>query len=74
MSSLDDLKNITPRPNSVKEWLESFQEEDRETIIRAMDVHTPAQIFPILAKLEFNPFPFRRDTLAKYMRGKRDYA
>lgn len=74
MSSLDDLKNITPRPSSVSEWLDSFQGDDRKTITGAMEVHTPAQIFPILAKLEFNPFPFRRDTLAKYMRGKRDYA
>ncbi|MFS0140273.1 hypothetical protein ACL1FJ_00585 [Corynebacterium striatum] len=61
--TLDALKNLEARPINVDSWLDRFNEEDRATVIKALEEHSPSRVFPIISTLEDNPFPFQLGTL-----------
>lgn len=66
MATIKDLSNIGFKPTTFKEWLDGFDYGEREQVKGAIIQHPPAIVFPILSKLETNPYPFTTGALASH--------
>lgn len=65
---IENLAGIIPEPTTTLAWLRLFTLEEQNVIQESMLKGTPAQVHPIVSKLDENPYPFGRDALAKYMK------
>lgn len=72
MTTLNDLGALNGY-STVREWHNSFTGEDWETLQNAFMTGRPADVFPIISRLDQNPFPFGRSALAKHMREVKEH-
>lgn len=63
MANIGDLEQITTRPRNLWEWLDRFNNTDREKVIRAILTGATSELYPVLSDLEENPYPFEQDTI-----------
>lgn len=69
MSTVSELKKVARvEPKDLGEWLDGFSEDDRETVVGAILRGATKDVYPIIASLSENPYPFRQATLNHHRR------
>lgn len=66
MTKISDLNNLNTGPNNIDEWLDNFTPEDRATVEQAILNHRQADVWPVLANLDENPYPFSPKSLGAW--------
>lgn len=63
MATIEDLKNLRETPRTIFDWLARFNDEDRDIVVDSILRSSTADLWPVLTKLDDNPFPFKRETI-----------
>ena len=69
MANIKDLEALDlSAPTDLEDWLGRFSDEDRDVVIHAILTARTNDVYPVLANLEENSYPFERATLNHHRR------
>ena len=69
MATLNDLETLdTSAPVDLEDWLGRFSEDDRELVVEKIMTARTNDVYPIISRLDKNPYPFERSTLNHHRR------
>lgn len=72
MSTIEELKTLASRkPRNIWEWLDLYDEEDREIIVSVILNVETGQAYEALRNLEPHGYPFHKTSIAHHRRALR---